>query len=379
MVLYHEAPYDASPSASASVYEEDMAERMRILMYLAATPIRQNRFGDPERIQTSDITPLTWAAFIVAPIEELKVLENKVLNGDVVKTINMFQLLRTTLPELAVIWQANTKPDPSKPKHNRSSTQKDKALDRDKGLCVLLGSPGAEACHIYPFASIRHADKFRSKLHALADIWGERKISEYRRSLGQNDLDIAQNILTLNCLIHHWMDNMKVTFEPIVEECTSTTLVLRYRFLQDSTFRVQTLRQKRQREEDGVRLDTLPSEILKPFSEEHGVDADYSAVHFKTQRRIKDGYRFVITTDDPVKFPLPSIELLQLHYQMARMISLAGAAEPEEDLHTDSATGMSTYTQDDEDVYEEVVALARAGELDYESHPLWRARRRSHP
>ncbi|KAK7414663.1 hypothetical protein QQX98_006520 [Neonectria punicea] len=377
MLLYHETPHDASPSTSA--YEEDIVERMRILEYLATTPIRQNEYYEPERIHPHEITPLTWAAFIVAPIEQLKALENKVLNGDVLELSTILRVLKFTLPELALIWQARATSDPTK-KQTRNPRSKKTTLERDGGLCVLLGSPDAEACHLYPVASIQHASHFGTLLNDLSSIWGSQRIAAYKKRTGEHDIDIPQNMLALNCLIHHWMDNMKVTFEPIVELCTATTLVLRYRWLQDSEFRVKTRNQKRKREEEGVELHTHPNRILKPFDKKYGVDVDYSSVHFKTQKRIKDGYRLTITTKDPVKFPLPSIDLLQLHYQMARMIALAGAAEPDEDEFedpdADSVTEAVTSTRGDEDKVDEMVAaLASRGELDYGSHPLWEARR----
>ncbi|KAH7308119.1 hypothetical protein B0I35DRAFT_413470 [Stachybotrys elegans] len=76
--------------------------------------------------------------------------------------------------------------------------------------------------------------RFTALLSMLWDIWGGERISLYTAPVKEETVDIVQNIVSLNCGIHHWYDNCRMTLRPVEESCKEDRLVLRYRILSDS-------------------------------------------------------------------------------------------------------------------------------------------------
>ena len=51
---------------------------------------------------------------------------------------------------------------------------------------------------------------------------------------------------------------------------------------------------------------------------------------YATEKPIKTGHKFVITTEDPDLLPLPDEDILDLQWHMQKVAALAGAADPAE-------------------------------------------------
>ncbi|KAJ0163614.1 Laccase-1 [Colletotrichum tanaceti] len=328
-----------SISSHESAYGKDLDAKMAILNYLCNTPIRFSTRQAPRLIKPNDVTPLTWAAFIIAPLEILQEWEQKVVNGELFDFEAILNNMNMQLPRLA--------------------------LQRDSGCCVLLGSTHGQAAHIYPWASIQQASKFSTSIRtALASIWGEQLVEEFGAEMGVKTVDVPENMITLNCLIHFWLDRSMVALEPVPEKSKTDRLVLRYRHLMDSTIQSPST--------VGIPLNTHPDTVIRPFKTRFGKMANCTAVHFQTLEAIEDGHEFFVETTDPVMYPLPSLRLMQIAYNMARMITLAGAAEKDEDPSDEPPTGSAgaavpvAMAQEDESILR---SNATTGNLDYDSHP----------
>jgi hypothetical protein len=58
-----------------------------------------------------------------------------------------------------------------------------------------------------------------------------------------------------------------------------------------------------------------------------GVDRDTGLYHRAVGRPICTGDVFELTTDDPSKYPLPSMDLLDMQWKLQRVVGMKGAAE----------------------------------------------------
>ncbi|TQN64729.1 hypothetical protein CSHISOI_10712, partial [Colletotrichum shisoi] len=223
-------PLQPAPvSFHESAYGKDLHAKMAILNYLCNTPIRISNWEPPRFIKPEDVTPLSWAAIIIAPLQILQEWERTVVNGEVFDFVTILGNLNYLLPRLVEIW-----------------TGKSNANDPN--------------------------------------------------------------------------------------------------------------RKKR------------PSRKEAPKK----IEANCTAAHFKTFEVIEDGHEFFVETTDPVQFPLPSLRLMQIAYNMTRIITLAGAGEKDEDPSDEPPTGSAgaavpvAMAQEDESILR---SNARTGNLDYESHP----------
>ena len=61
----------------------------------------------------------------------------------------------------------------------------------------------------------------------------------------------------------------------------------------------------------------------------------------QSERKICSADEITFKTEDPETLPLPSWELLDMHWVLQRMSALAGAAEVEDDIESDDGEGNS--------------------------------------
>ncbi len=68
---------------------------------------------------------------------------------------------------------------------------------------------------------------------------------------------------------------------------------------------------------DGVTMETLPSSLEAPPKRKHLMNVDIGEI-------IHDGYIVTLKTANPIKAPLPSLELLNLQCHLVRMAGRSG-------------------------------------------------------
>jgi hypothetical protein len=64
---------------------------------------------------------------------------------------------------------------------------------------------------------------------------------------------------------------------------------------------------------------------------------EYLHFHGLTLTAINSGDRIAMTTNDPVKLPLPSWDLLDMQWVLQRLSTISGAGEPQNDWYDDSS------------------------------------------
>lgn len=91
--------------------------------------------------------------------------------------------------------------------------------------------------------------------------------------------------------------------------------------------------------------------IPRPFAAGEGDDTDFEFFRSQDENRLQSGDILTFRTADPVRHPLPSIELLRLQWLLNRVVALSGAADAsEKDLDPWSYKFMSDEEdEDDED------------------------------
>lgn len=125
---------------------------------------------------------------------------------------------------------------------------------------------------------------------------------------------MAANIICLSPTAHTYWNKGYFVLHPTFLSADKKTLVI--------TFYWQV---KFNGNED-VNLQTQPPSTRD--LENNGDSRVGLAVFGDAFHKIKSAETFTITTDDPVKLPLPSFELLRLQFFLQRVAGMAGAAEP---------------------------------------------------
>ncbi|KAK2015841.1 hypothetical protein LZ32DRAFT_125445 [Colletotrichum eremochloae] len=312
------------------VYLEDYEAKMAILTFIANTPFVQVK-GEPARkIDSGRLSRFTWAAIWLNPLETMQKWQQTIEAQEPFDFPGMIQGVMYTLPVLAKIWRGKHDSANRQSRPSRKDAPKQTALRRDKSCCVLIGSEDPEVAHIYPHASITSATECSLATESLMKLWGDLPIRQFMKKMNMQHIDVAENMISLNCLIHFWMDQFKIALEPVEELSDNQTLALRFRRLRDSKLR-PVKGQKSKYDITGLELNQDPKEILEDLKTSTGELLGFYARNVKTGEPIEDGHLFYVRTNDPIERPLPSIHIMQIYYRMALMMRLAGAAEEEDD------------------------------------------------
>ncbi|KAK1984581.1 hypothetical protein LZ30DRAFT_585867 [Colletotrichum cereale] len=324
--------------ASTNVYLEHYKEKMEILQFIAHVSFVQKAGEPAEPVDKRLISRFVWAAIWVTPLEIMEEWRETIKNGNPLDLNYTLLALQNALPQLVKYWRAK-EAGQSKNRPARQESPKQTALERDGSQCVLLKSQDPQVAHIYPHASVVNADQCSAISRALKYLWGKDIISKFMDEMGQNIVDKPENLLSLDCSIHFWMDQFKVALEPIPEVSNPRELFVRFRHLQDSS--LGRKKGQKDRFEEGMDLNHDPKHVLKELRVSTGELLKFEVRNVETGEAIRDGHVFKITTDSPTDRPLPSITIMQVYYRMALMIRLAGAAEEDDETDDDSDAGAS--------------------------------------
>jgi hypothetical protein len=226
---------------------------------------------------------------------------------------------------------------------SRDANAKKRAEERDNYCCVLTGIELIEVVHIYPHHAMKQKEEDRNgPRHTfwrnLELFWPEEKVATWKANvfpdgISEKGQEEVYNLISLAPNVHAMWGRGLFALKPISESDDKKTLM------------VQFFWQTKQKDSlPTIPLTTQPhsTKNLEQFTGAHGGSI---WLHDKNKKPIQSGDSFELNTDDPIKKPLPSFELLELQWFLQRVQGMAGAAdvdweEPWLDTDSDSDYGV---------------------------------------
>ncbi|KAL7899457.1 hypothetical protein HDV63DRAFT_403496 [Trichoderma sp. SZMC 28014] len=218
----------------------------------------------------------------------------------------------------------------SSSKQTRYHSMSKMCKDRDGNQCVITYSKDPEAAHILSVGTSKHLyfQNFISLIHTFfnpnqANSWS---------SIIQNTtiLNSPQNLISLNHQLHWWFDHGKMALKPL-RKLDDGSIVVQFHWLKTP----------------GLKLATrLPMDNLDMDRWMHSANLEDNSswgdmrIHRWSGIPIETGQTFILRATDPSL--IPNFELLQLSWDLLRMIAICGAAEPE-DLLDDNGSSSEDF------------------------------------
>ncbi|KAK5652994.1 hypothetical protein OQA88_9280 [Cercophora sp. LCS_1] len=200
--------------------------------------------------------------------------------------------------------------------------------DRDGHTCVFSGMPDPHAAHIFPFATSEKKD-FANLNHLLTTFWGPEKAMAWRRSFEVAGItQSAKNGISMNHQIHFWFDNARLALKPLGE--TPEGITVQWHWLKRSILKPNVY----------IRQDM---DILHQAGVMDQRWGDTLA-HRESGVRIRTGQKFLL----PRHEHMPSLELLEMQWDLLRVTALCGAADVTDEYYD--------FEDPDDRGYDEAVA-----------------------
>ena len=345
-----------SSSGWVSCRPEDDAER-----FSERSDERRQLFEDASRrLPTASLSPLLWAFFQVGDVESLQELcvnkasWNNVFNelyesGFGKKAKDAIRLWRQAGPEKdttlipskrsastafgrpttlspASRLQATSPADPSRtrPPTPRSGTIAKQCKQRDR-VCVVSRQGALEACHIFPHCAFGGGDSNKRVADfwsILRWFWSPDKVDSWRAKIFRNDttsmfvgVETIENMLTLTETLHRFHTEGAFALRPIRMSDDKTQLELEFHWL------------VRQQRDSAERVDLMEQPLSSrdlSYSRRELIACRFDDVTKPTL--LVSGTRFTMTTEDPIKLPLPDPGLLEMQWHLQRVMAMSGAA-----------------------------------------------------
>ncbi|KAJ9264668.1 hypothetical protein DTO212C5_7050 [Paecilomyces variotii] len=202
----------------------------------------------------------------------------------------------------------------------RSKAAKKLCLERDQETCIITkaGEP-VEVCHIFPFNMGGPATQEHFTFWAtLSTFWTEDRIDAWKKQIfGDSSTEVCQNLLTLCPNAHKLWGKARFAFQPVSMGEDGKSLKVRFFWLQSRGFARQ------------MSITTRP---YLPAALDSG-PRHAKLFNCLSETKVCSGDEFILTTDDPERKPLPSIELLEMQWTLQRLTAISGAADVnDEDL-----------------------------------------------
>ncbi|KAK2014453.1 hypothetical protein LZ32DRAFT_690470 [Colletotrichum eremochloae] len=229
-------------------------------------------------------------------------------------------------------------------KYSRNQSEVDSALKRDNNKCVITDTANPEACHIFPFASLKQQSQrtLGPDLELMTSLWGNDRVdtlAEKLTMIGTHDttaVDTMRNMICLSPQLHDWWTRGYFALEPIKSSSESISggtptrldrtakkprleqewsIHIRFHWLRKTD--IPTLTSQVNFSQDPVaKLQDLKGEgggLVKTFNATTG-------------RLVESGQMFTITADSSDE--IPDFDILLLQWDLLRMWRLAGDADP---------------------------------------------------
>ena len=166
----------------------------------------------------------------------------------------------------------------------------------------------------------------------LTLFWDEERVDNWKRTIFPDPenpytgVERCFNLISLAANVHDLWNNGMFALKPLELSADRTQLRVQFFWQPSGNFKI----------EDRVDLLAEPtsSQGLETAGDE---DLTFARHEGGTFRHIRSGDIFIFTTKDPVRLPLPSVELLEMQWHLQRLVRMCGAATwPRLDLNDDS-------------------------------------------
>jgi len=217
---------------------------------------------------------------------------------------------------------------------------KNDAQERDGKACAITRISQHQVAHIYRHGLINLPniqtvfDRCIPSIWKLLHVfWDEDKVMRWRRSIFRdpNDpekpCDGCYNMICLRDDIHSMWEKGIFALRPISLSPDQKQLHLQFYWQPKQTHGPN----------DFVEVAKAPLSS-KDLTEVAGNELSYKDNN-QVWVSIKSGYLFTMTTCDPERLPLPSFELLEMQWNLARIVSMSAAAEEQEGVDSDNGDG----------------------------------------
>lgn len=246
----------------------------------------------------------------------------------------------------------------------RSSKQSRGALLRDARRCVLSGAFGVEVAHIFPYAT-RNSSETSKNIHFLKLLHlfcGHEEASKVELYLGlgtdiapgtatplihgSHPINRQENLITLQAGLHKFFGKGALVLEPIGDPLSIFDAAANvHPHPQLTSYRVRiTYLPLHRAPSKGWDLTTVGySGTPVPLMEDEDSDlcwrvgTDLAQGHEGELVFLRSGMVIMLSTDDPVKRPLPHPDLLRLHSGLSRVVRGAGAGAGDDDEDWDDS------------------------------------------
>ncbi|CAK7218907.1 hypothetical protein SCUCBS95973_003642 [Sporothrix curviconia] len=193
---------------------------------------------------------------------------------------------------------------------------------RDGNACILTGVCMPDAAHIFPHSAAKSPET-KVKLDILFGFWGE----ETREKWGALFKDRAvtespQNELSLGKHMHCMWDKVYFALKPV--SATDREVTVQFHWIKRDNCRALTAKDVL------ANPNTFMKEICSGDARGWGIP---QVAHRQSGARILTGQLFTIRADKPEH--LPSMELLQLQWDLMKVASMTGAADMYDDYDYD--------------------------------------------
>lgn len=205
-----------------------------------------------------------------------------------------------------------------------------------------------QVAHIFPFSILKRPsvpDPQFDFWNLLTTYWSDDRIQKWRSAIFSDPknpnkgVEICCNLICLSPDAHTYWGKPCFALQPIELSADGKRL--------------------------DVKLHWVPRrgrctvvDILSPPPPLEGLDG-IKLYHFPTNRQISSGDVFSLTTHDPVNYPLPRYELLEMQWILHRVAAMSGAADIYDDFDNDDDDPMvlrnewDQYEEDEWDSYME--------------------------
>ncbi|CAG8929993.1 unnamed protein product [Penicillium salamii] len=155
-------------------------------------------------------------------------------------------------------------------------------------------------------------------------FWGAEKCAKWKSGVMNEtivDTEKLYNVMTLAYHVSGYWDKAICAFRPISLSYDQKVLEISFHWLPCISKSIKRKDRVSTLHPFGEDMDKWPQEPVKT----HGI------MHVCTECPIRSGEIIELTTDDPVQYPLPTMELLLMRWHMSRIVALQGAANDEDE------------------------------------------------
>lgn len=218
--------------------------------------------------------------------------------------------------------------------HHGKNANWTQCLDRDWVCGITKSTDPLQAAHICAVSLNNHrrdyTDKYFHFKNTLAVFWSDAQVQKWLDRMKTLAKSTA-NALALQSSAHDYWDRALFALQPISVNDQKTEIKLRFYWLKPGSLLPQ-----------GSTL-LLPDDVTPNFLVDPPILADdretggrdhhenvsealLALLNCQTRQIIRSGDEIIITTPDPIRFPLPDEELLRLQWILHRLAALCAAA-----------------------------------------------------